>query len=153
MRYVFMVVYLLTSTAVADEPVSDIQPRERYLLLDDRLISKVDNAELKLGTVKKQAVNPVFAEELPWETELSHMYASLIYDREEELYKCWYYSHMTGWEKDVEPGKLAAKDQIGHSGCATLHATSKDGIHWDKPKLEVYLHKGQPTNIVSLGTI
>ena len=76
------------------------------------------------------------------------MYASVIFDREEGIYKCWYYTHFTGWEKDVKPGPLAIEGQNGHGGCATLYATSKDGIQWRKPELEVYLYKGKPTNIV-----
>jgi len=30
-----------------------------------------------------------------------------------------------------------------------LYATSRDGIHWNKPKLDAYLYKGKPTNIVN----
>jgi hypothetical protein len=104
---------------------------------------------LKLGTVRKHSANPVFGEDLPWETEMSHMYASVMFDREEEIYKCWYYSHIKDWGKDVEPGPLAAKERNGRGNCATLYATSKDGIHWNKPTLEAYLYKGKPTNIVN----
>ena len=128
---------------------SGIAARETYLLLDGRLISAVDNAELRLGAVKKHPANPLFGEDLPWETEMSHMYASVIFDREEKIYKCWYYSHIQDWGKDIEPGPLAAREQNGRANCATLYATSKDGLVWDKPKLNVFLHKGGPTNIVN----
>lgn len=134
----------------ADEGgTSGVEPRERYLLLDQRLISSVDNAVLKLGTVKKHAGNPLFGEDLPWETEMSHMYPSVVFDREEEIYKCWYYSHIKDWGKDITPGPLAAKEQNGRSNCATLYAYSRDGVHWKKPKLQAYLYKGEPTNIVN----
>ena len=102
------------ATALADEAGgSNIAPRDRYLLLDTRLIASTDNAVLKLGTVTKHRANPLLSEELPWETEMSHMYASVIFDREEGIYKCWYYSHIKDWGKDVEPGPLAAKEQNG----------------------------------------
>jgi len=123
--------------------------RQRYLLLDSRLVAKADNAVLKLGVVKKHPGNPLFREDLPWETQMSHMYASVIFDRKEEMYKCWYYTHIKDWGKDVEPGPLAAKEQNGRANCATLYATSKDGIHWNKPKLRAFLYKGMPTNIVN----
>ena len=136
------------STSAGGEQV--VAARENYLLLDERLIEKVENARLSLGTVEKHPANPLFGEERPWETQLSHMYASVIFDREEEIYKCWYYSHLTGWQKDIEPGPLAAEERNGHGSCATLYATSKDGIHWQKPELQAYLYKGKPTNIVHL---
>lgn len=149
MRNTLIVFLLLTSATLADETNSGIEPRETYLLLDQRLVSNVDNAVLKIGTVSKLSANPLFGEDLPWESQLSHMYANVIFDAGERTYKCWYYSHQTGWEKDVEPGRLAANQQNGHGNCATLYATSKDGIRWNKPKLEAYLHKGNPTNIVN----
>ena len=105
-----------------------IEPRERYLLLDERLISSVDNAELKLGIVKKHPANPLFKDELPWEVDGSHMYLNVLFDPDDKLYKCWYYSHLTGWQKDVEPGPLAAEERNGRGNCATLYATSKDGV-------------------------
>jgi len=125
-----------------------IQPRQRYLLLDKRLVSSVENVVLTLGAIRKHAGNPLFGEDLPWETEMSHMYASVIFDQKERVYKCWYYSHLTDWQKHVSPGPLAPKEPNGRSNCATLYATSKDGISWHKPKLNVYLYKAKPTNIV-----
>jgi len=126
-----------------------MEPRETYLLLDQRLISRVDNAELRLGVVKKHPANPLFKDELPWEIDGSHMYLNVLFDPDNKLYKCWYYSHITDWGKHVEPGPLAAEERNGRGNCATLYATSKDGIHWEKPKLKAYLYKGKPTNIVN----
>jgi len=154
-----IVVCFLTASSVLAEPVFvsndayqltvGIEPRERYLLLDQRLISSVDNAELRLGVVKKHPANPLFKDELPWEIEGSHMYPNVLFDPDDNLYKCWYYSHLTDWQKDIEPGPLAAKEQNGRANCATLYATSNDGVHWNKPKLKAYLYKGKPTNIVN----
>jgi len=115
----------------------DIAPRERYLLLDQLLISSVDNAVLNLGTVKKHPGNPVFKDELPWEAEGSHMYTSVVFDPEERIYKCWYYSHW--WRKnekfketreEVKPGPQAVME--GNDRLALLYATSSDGIRWVK---------------------
>jgi len=121
--------------------------RNRFLLLDSRLIEKVENARLAVGTVKKHAANPLFGQELPWETDVSHMYPNVVYDRQEQIYKIWYYTRILGWKCDVTPGPLAP-EQTGQGNCATLYATSKDGIRWEKPGLDVYRYKGKPTNIV-----
>tara|TARA_B110000438_G_scaffold291495_1_gene328515 strand:- start:168 stop:1727 length:1560 start_codon:yes stop_codon:yes gene_type:complete len=130
-----------------------MEHREKYLLLDQRLISSVDNAALKLGVVKKRSGNPVLKDELPWEIDGSHMYPNVVLDPHDKLYKCWYYSKIDKIKKDITPGPEATK-QIGkRTSFSLLYATSKDGIHWDKPELNVYLYQGRPTSIVSLGTI
>lgn len=122
--------------------------RTRFLLLDSRLIDTTENARLAVGKVKKHPANPLFGETMPWETDTSHMYANVVFDREEKLYKCWYYSHLTGWESEVTPGRLAPKNETAGGNTATLYAVSKDGIKWEKPGLDVYRYKGKPTNIV-----
>ena len=133
-----------------------IEPRERYLLLDQRLISTVANAALKQGIVKKHPANPVFRDELPWEVNGSHMFPSVVFDPEENIYKCWYYSWYNGTDEqkaikdDLKPGP-EAPEHVSESSItelAFLYATSKDGINWEKPRFKQYLHKGEPTNIV-----
>ena len=130
-----------------------IEPRERYLLLDKRLISSVDNAVLKQGVVKRCPKNPLLVDELPWEVDGSHMYPNVAFDLEDKIYKCWYYSKIDTIRHEITLGPETT-DQGGiRAEFALLYATSSDGIHWVKPKLNLYLYKGQPTNIVSWGTI
>ena len=64
--------------------------RRRYLLLDARIVEDVQNAELTLGIVNKYTGNPLFSEDKPWEMRFDNLYANVIYDDEEQLYKCWY---------------------------------------------------------------
>ena len=52
--------------------------RDRYLLLDDRIVDTTQNAQLKLGAVKKDARNPLFAEDKPWEPRFDNVYANVI---------------------------------------------------------------------------
>ena len=142
-----------SALAQAGAPAVDDQvvaARENYLLLDERLIDKVENARLSVGTVKKHPANPLFGQEKPWETEISHMYPNVLYDQQERVYKIWYYTHIKGWSKDITPGPLSNREP-SRGNCATLYAVSRDGIRWEKPALEVYLHKGNPTNIVVFG--
>ena len=100
----FMVLAFLIALAGAqavqanESGKSGIEPRQRYLLLDQRLISSMENTELKLGTVKKHPANPMFKDELPWEVEGSHMYPCVVFDPEDNLYKCWYWAHW--WSTD-----------------------------------------------------
>ncbi len=41
--------------------------RDRYLLLDSRIIASTQNAKLTLGKVRKHTGNPLFEEDKPWE--------------------------------------------------------------------------------------
>ena len=62
--------------------------QRRYLLLDARIAEYTQNAELTLGTVKKYSGNPLFGENKPWEMRFDNLYANIIYDDEEQIYKC-----------------------------------------------------------------
>ena len=50
------------SVAVADNHELSENERNRYLLLDSRIIGHTENAELILGKVKKSSSNPLFEE-------------------------------------------------------------------------------------------
>ena len=62
----------------------------QYLVLDDRLIDEVIAAKLTLGRITKHPQNPLFGEDKPWEPRFDNVYANVIYDVEDKLYKCWY---------------------------------------------------------------
>jgi hypothetical protein len=74
----------------ANSPVVDTQSADWHLLLDTRIVEHVQNAELTLGTVNKPGANPLFGEDKPWERRFDNLYANIIYDNEEQIYKCWY---------------------------------------------------------------
>jgi hypothetical protein len=121
---------------------------ERHLLLDSRIVENVENTELKLGAVNKHNVNPLFEEDNPWERRFDNLYANIIYDEEEALYKCWYspfiVSHstkgMTIQQRKEEPyGKHPQEMGI-------CYATSKDGICWDKPEMGLVDYDGSTAN-------
>ena len=74
----------------AIEKRDDVPRRDRYLLLDSRIIEGTGNAILTVGTVQKDKRNPLFKEDKPWEPRFDNLYANVVYDREEDIYKCWY---------------------------------------------------------------
>ena len=124
--------------------------RPNYLLLDGRVVAQVDNARLRAGAVQKHPSNPLFAQTLPWEVDISHLYANVLFDKQEQLYKCWYFTRITEWREDLSAGSLL-KNEMEQGDMATLYATSQDGIHWDKPALDVYRYRGKSTNIIMFG--
>jgi len=129
--------------------------RQRFLLLDKRIIERTGNAKLAVGRVKKDERNPLFAEEKPWEPRFDNLYANVMYDRAEGLYKCWYSpfiideSTTNTPEKDrVNGGKFKYQGQ--HTGrrreMGICYAVSRDGIHWKKPNLGIVEFDGNKEN-------
>jgi hypothetical protein len=111
---------------------------DRYLLLDSRITSNIENAELTLGKVKKHPANPLFEEDKPWEKRFDNLYANVIYDEQENIYKCWYSPFIV--DNSSKGMTLQQRKEERYRGpynreMAICYATSKDGITWVKPEL------------------
>lgn len=92
----------------------------RQLLVDDFLIAETDLARTFHKATPHEA-NPVLTYDQPWEGEEAFPYAGgMWYDPSDQLFKAWY---------------NAGEGRRGASGVG--YATSKDGIHWHKPSLDV----------------
>lgn len=63
---------------------------DRYLLLDTTLWAQADYLKLTRGMARKASENPLFNEELPREVRYDNLYANVIFDPTDKLYKCWY---------------------------------------------------------------
>jgi hypothetical protein len=97
-KRIFPVLILALTVALGSSLVSDASQNEtgehernRYLLLDSRIIENTENAKLTIGKVQKHKDNPLFEEDKPWEKRFDNLYANVIYDEQENIYKCWLY--------------------------------------------------------------
>ncbi len=81
---------LLAGLVYGSSSFAEELEQRRYLLLDARIVEDAQNAELTLGTVEKYGGNPLFGEDKPWEKRFDNLYANVIYDDEEQIYKSWY---------------------------------------------------------------
>jgi len=103
----------------------------RQLFVDDFLVAGTTLTRT-FHLPKYHAASPVLKPDQPWEMKNSDHAAAMVfsdgvwYDPKDQLFKMWY--------------------MVGESA-ATGYATSRDGIHWDKPSLDVR----PPTNIVQPG--
>jgi hypothetical protein len=93
----------------------------RQLFVDDFLVEQT-TLKRTFHQPKYYPNNPVLKPDQPWELAGRGAFAApfsdgVWYDAQEKTFKMWYYA--------------------GHSVGAVCYATSKDGIHWDKPKLDV----------------
>jgi hypothetical protein len=121
---------------------------EKYLFLDNRIIEKVENAKLVVGKVEKSSANPLFVEDKPWEKRFDNLYGNVIYDQEDELYKCWYSPFII--DNSAKGMSLKEREKEYNTPddreMAVCYATSKDGIHWVKPNLGLVDFEGNKNN-------
>ena len=135
------------------EPTANAVSRDRYLLLDSRIIDSTANAKLALGSVKKNTANPLFVADKPWEPRYDNMYPNVIFDAEEQLYKCWYCPFIVDERTTMTPPAKRNPNSTHYMSAkpnkrdeAILYATSKDGIHWEKPELGLVEFGGNKRN-------
>lgn len=147
-----VVVMTVVCTAVITSPATANQggsARNRFLLLDSRIVEKAENARLAVGTVRKHGNNPLFGEDKPWEKRFDNLYGNVIYDNEEKIYKCWYSpfivdhsaKDMTRTERDAKRYRPPRGREMG-----VCYATSEDGVKWDKPALGLVDYEGSKAN-------
>ncbi len=120
------------SAVGADDP-PDIGTR-RELFVEDGLIDRLD------GGVRLQMHHPVPREvvlvhDAPWEGTGSG-YHSVFQDG--DIYRMYY----KAWHLDAQQGKL----NTGRHPLFCCYAESKDGIHWEKPELDLYEFEGSKKN-------
>jgi hypothetical protein len=122
---------------------------DRYLVLDSRLIASTENAKLTPGKVQKDKRNPLFEEDKPWEKRFDNLYANVIYDEQERIYKCWYSPFIvdnSAKGMTLEERKKVKYEAPDEREMAICYATSKDGIRWVKPELGIVEYEGSKAN-------
>ncbi|MDP7163625.1 MAG: hypothetical protein QF792_09040, partial [Phycisphaerae bacterium] len=110
--------------------------RNKVLLVDDAFLLEVHNLQRKVNQAVKHP-EPVLTLDAPWDQQPtdSFSYINVIYDRQEQLFKMWYV--VTG----IFPGQYWEE---GRGGMA--YAMSKDGIHWEKPVMNMVEINGSRNN-------
>ena len=154
-RIVFIVasIALHFSNAPAQTPDSAASQSTKFLLLDSRIVESTENAKLSVGEVTKFDGNPLFKEDKPWEVRFDNLYANVVYDEEDKTYKCWYSPFIR--DPSVTDTPLEQRGQVRYQPhdrvMGVCYATSKDGIHWEKPSMDVREYDGQQSNLVEIG--
>jgi hypothetical protein len=88
--------------------------------------------------------NPIMTRGCPWEGESTPWPCRIMHDEEEGLWKMWYNGH----HREDIPGDVLRSGHVYRC----MYATSHDGIHWERPSLDVVTDTdGTATNIVYEG--
>lgn len=122
----------------------------KHLVLDSRIVERVENARLAQGVVEKDSHNPLFAADKPWENALNNLYPNIVYDADARVFKLWYKCVLA--DKDAI-AKMMPPATVHDVGWFLLYATSRDGITWEKPDLGLIAFDGSThNNIVARDT-
>ena len=134
------VVMLLFAAQAFGEPFPS--PGTRLLFFDDASLESKENLVQTIHQPTKHPSNPVLKREHPWEGFRVQVYGTMIYDPELDLFKASYMNiPATAADKITVQGQR----RPGH---ATLlsYATSKDGVEWEKPTLNLVDFEGSTAN-------
>ena len=107
----------------------------KFLVIDDDHLLSVHGLTRKVNQAVKHP-EPVFKLDAPWDTNPMEMfnYNNVLYDAEEKLFRMWYV--VTGQNPD----------EYWERGRKTAVATSTDGIHWDRPIMNMVDVNGSTEN-------
>ena len=106
-------------------------PSRTELFLDDELIEMTASITRRIHQPTKHRLNPVLRPEHWWEGDCA-MPITTMYDPEDKLFKTWY---RTGDRCGTRDRTL--DERLDGHACFTAYATSRDGVHWEKPALGV----------------
>ena len=109
--------------------------RYKFLVIDNQELLEINNLKRKTNQAIKHP-EPVVKLDAPWDTEKSDAFngINVVYDQQDKLFKMWY--GVSG----VFP------DRYWGSGRKAAYATSKDGIHWEKPIMNMVEINGSKEN-------
>jgi hypothetical protein len=107
----------------------------RQLFLDDRVVASSEGLRRTWHAARKHPHNPVMTREKPWEGKGPYVYGSVHHDGLGQ-FKLWYNCYVGG-----------------RPDYWVCYATSRDGLHWERPALDAVADPRLPHghNVVMLG--
>ncbi len=103
-----------------------------HLFLDDEDVASIKHLERVINKPRKRP-EPVVQADRPWEGERAQAWGSVIQEPD-GLFRMWYFAFNTERRWD-------SLDVGGY-----CYAESRDGIHWEKPNLNLFEFRGSKRN-------
>ncbi len=129
-----LLVFLSIGTVVLSAP-TEIGDRAQ-LFIDPVLVRETSNVCFTQHPGVKHPESPLIKADQPWEGWRIELFGTVLYDEEERQFKMWYVNDQQGFF------------QKRYNTC---YATSKDGIHWEKPTVGTLQSlNGQPHAVVGM---
>ena len=118
----------------------------RQLFLDMREVTRIERLHRRVHQPVRHPGNPILRGENPWE-KMASLYGTVLRDPSDGRFKMWYLTI-------PEAGEWLQVRGRNVLGNITLlgYATSDDGVHWKKPRLDqVDIDGSAANNIVEIG--
>ena len=108
--------------------------RKKYLVIDDAQILEMGGLQRKVNQAVKHP-QPVVKLDDPWH-EKHDVFGNpnVLYDDREKMFKMWYTTY------------IEVVEQYWEQGAKQCYAVSEDGIHWEKPILNMIEVNGSTEN-------
>ncbi len=114
-------------------------------LFDDEWIERKAGVRRVPGTLVKES-EPILRPEMAWEAE-GIGGTSVIFDRDEEVFKLWYRSSALEEAPRKVDGNVESSERgTGRCRVFLCYAESKDGINWTRPSLGMCEFRGSCEN-------
>ena len=109
--------------------------KSAFLFIDDASIESLDGVVQGVVPAKKVSPQPLIEKDRAWEDEwLIGSYINVLYDDDENIFKMWY-----GVGRKLSEAR-------GDQADGLAYAVSQDGIHWEKPVLNLFEDGGSKEN-------
>jgi hypothetical protein len=96
------------------------------------------NVAWRIEIAREDAANPLLEPKYPWDSGSIASYGTVLLDPTDGLWKMWYICRIPRPTPSSGPA----------TGWSLAYAESEDGVHWDRPELDISLFQGQKTNIL-----
>src|SRR5271154_2153858 len=96
------------------------------------------NVAWRIEIAREDAANPLFEPKYAWDIGSIASYGTVLLDPTDGLWKMWYICRIARPTPSSGPA----------TGWSLAYAESEDGVHWDRPELDICLFQGQKTNIL-----
>ena len=128
---------------------------KRQFFFDDLVIASAQDLTRRHHRPRKDPGGPLIAADRPWEKTLYFTCNTwnVIRDPQDGLFKCWYENWLLEDGADLPShfretdGKVVVDAHGSHPSCVCF-GQSTDGVHWEKPELDLVVQDGNRTNIV-----
>jgi len=107
------------------EPIR-LERGRRQLFLDDHIVESCQGVRRRFHVARKDPRNPLVVPDKPWESGEIMLYGSVIREADGS-WRMWYLTHSNRGEPPSDRNRVHA----------AAYAESQDGIHWNKPALDI----------------
>ena len=121
---------------------------DKYVVLDPDIVERSEGVSVVLGMIEKEPRNPLFVEDKSWEVRFDNLYANVMFDQAQGLYRVWYSPFIMDEVTSSTPpdAREGVPYKPGKREMGVCYAVSKDGLRWEKPNLGIVEFDGSTAN-------